>query len=42
MDIPKALMRHLGHMDCGVYAEVVSNGDVTQGDAVAIEAPVMV
>jgi uncharacterized protein YcbX len=38
LDIPKALMRHLGHMDCGVYAEVIGDGEVTDGDDIVVEA----
>lgn len=41
LEIPKALMQHLGHMDCGVYAEVVSDGEVADGDALTMEAPEM-
>jgi MOSC domain-containing protein YiiM len=26
-------MRHLGHFDCGVYAEVVADGAVNEGEA---------
>jgi uncharacterized protein YcbX len=34
MEIPPTLMRAFGHMDCGVYAEVVNGGTVSAGDAV--------
>jgi uncharacterized protein YcbX len=34
LDIPAALLRTLGHADCGVYAEVVADGEVAAGDAV--------
>ena len=34
LDIPQALMASLGHMDCGVYAEVIAGGEVADGDAV--------
>ena len=34
--IPRALLRHLGHTDCGVYAEVVAGGAVEVGDALAL------
>lgn len=30
--IPDTLMRHLGHADCGVYAEVISDGEIAVGD----------
>jgi hypothetical protein len=39
LDIPTALMRAFGHMDCGVYAEVVTGGDIAVGDAVRKAAP---
>ena len=35
LDVPQALMRALGHGDCGVYAEVVSAGEIATGDAIA-------
>lgn len=35
MDIPDALRRHLGHADCGVYAEVVRSGSIAEGDRLA-------
>jgi uncharacterized protein YcbX len=34
LNIPQTLMRHLGHADCGVYAEVVAAGAVAPGDAI--------
>jgi uncharacterized protein YcbX len=36
LDIPPTLLRHLGHADCGVYAEVVTGGDIAAGDAVVL------
>ena len=42
LDIPTALMRTYGHADLGVYAEVVAGGTITAGDAIGMEAPVMV
>lgn len=33
--IPATLMREFGHMDCGVYAEVVGAGTLAIGDGVA-------
>jgi len=32
--IPATLVRNFGHMDCGVYADVVAGGDITVGDAI--------
>lgn len=34
---PKRLLEHYGHMDMGVYAEVVSGGVISPGDAVELE-----
>jgi uncharacterized protein len=39
LDIPSALMRRLGHNECGVYAEVIAGGAIAVGDAMAVEAP---
>ncbi|MDD1520414.1 MULTISPECIES: MOSC domain-containing protein [Bradyrhizobium] len=39
LEIPPTLSRHLGHMDCGIYAEVIADGDVGVGDVVAVEEP---
>jgi uncharacterized protein YcbX len=39
MQIPKALMETLGHMDCGVYAEVISGGTIAPGDDMVEAAP---
>src|SRR6202048_479218 len=38
LDIPPALMRRLGHNECGVYAEVIAGGAIGVGDAIATEA----
>jgi hypothetical protein len=35
--IPQALQRRFGHGDCGVYAEVVTGGEVATADSVRIE-----
>lgn len=37
--IPAALLRGLGHSDCGVYAEVIGAGEIAVGDAVTADAP---
>ena len=39
LEIPQALMRRLGHNECGIYAEVVEGGDIAVGDAIAAEEP---
>jgi len=41
LNIQHTLMRHFGHGDCGVYAEVVAGGDVADGDAVRTEEPTL-
>lgn len=41
MEIPKSLMQAFGHMDCGVYAEVVGGGTIAPGDAMAENAPAL-
>jgi len=42
LDIPQALMRRLGHIECGIYAEVIESGTVSIGDAVIAEQPTLV
>jgi MOSC domain-containing protein len=39
LDIPSALMRRLGHNECGIYAEVILGGRIAVGDAIKPEAP---
>jgi uncharacterized protein YcbX len=41
LEIPKTLMQALGHMDCGVYAEVVAGGTIADGDRIAEAAPAL-
>ncbi len=36
LEVPKALLRHLGHADCGIYAEVIESGEIAAGDAIEI------
>ena len=36
LEVPQALTRHLGHDDCGIYAEVVKGGEIAQGDNIEI------
>ncbi|NIX75147.1 MOSC domain-containing protein [Microvirga terricola] len=33
LQIPKGLMKGFGHVDCGVYAEVLSGGRIAEGDS---------
>lgn len=37
MDIPNTLMRAFGHMDCGIYAEVIGGGEIMRNDALTLE-----
>jgi len=41
LTIPQALMQRLGHNECGIYAEVVADGNVALGDAIAAEQPAL-
>ena len=34
MEIPKTLMQSFGHMDCGIYAQVVEGGTIAAGDTI--------
>jgi len=34
LPIPRTLMDNFGHADCGVYAEVISGGEIATGDAI--------
>ena len=36
LEVPEALTRHLGHSDCGIYAEIVKGGEIAQGDNIEI------
>jgi uncharacterized protein YcbX len=42
LEIPPTLSRNLGHMDCGVYAEVTADGEIGLGDTVELEQPALV
>jgi uncharacterized protein YcbX len=37
LQIPKALMQAYGHFDCGVYAEVISGGVLSEGGSFTLE-----
>ena len=39
LEIPQALMRRLGHNECGIYAEVIHAGTIGVGDKIAVEEP---
>jgi uncharacterized protein len=38
LEIPQALMRRLGHNECGIYAEVIAGGVIATGDAVTVSS----
>ena len=42
LNLPQAMMRHLGHMDCGIYAEVVADGRIAAGDAIVEAEPALI
>lgn len=42
MNLPHQMMRHLGHADCGIYAEVITGGDIAAGDAIVEAAPALI
>lgn len=35
--LPRTLLQNFGHADCGVYAEVMTGGEIAIGDAVSID-----
>ncbi len=37
LEIPKSLMKAYGHFDCGIYAEVLSDGTLGTGDSLEAE-----
>ena len=39
LDIPATLMRRLGHMDCGIYAEVLEGGLLAEGERLTLAEP---
>jgi uncharacterized protein YcbX len=34
LEIPKSLMQAFDHMDCGIYAQVVTGGEIAAGDSI--------
>jgi uncharacterized protein len=36
LEVPQALLRTLGHSDCGIYAVVVEGGEIAARDEVEI------
>jgi uncharacterized protein len=39
LNILHALMRRLGHADCGIYAEVIAGGTIATGDTIGTDQP---
>jgi uncharacterized protein YcbX len=37
LEIPKTLMQAYGHFDCGIYAEVLNGGTITEGENFEVE-----
>jgi MOSC domain-containing protein YiiM len=42
LNIPQTLMRSYGHADCGVYAEVIADGEIAVGDEIMVEEPALI
>ena len=42
LDIPRIMQQTLGHADCGVYGEVIADGDIAVGDQVGETEPARV
>ena len=38
LDLPRTMMRCLGHNECGIYAEVIADGTIATGDAVTLSS----
>ena len=36
MNVIKALQRGFGHIDMGIYADVVTGGDIVSGDRITV------
>jgi uncharacterized protein YcbX len=36
LPVPRGLMDHFGHTDCGIYAEVIAGGEIARGDPIEI------
>jgi uncharacterized protein len=41
LEIPPTLMRRLGHIECGIYAEVIAGGAIAVGDPIAVDEPTL-
>ncbi len=38
MQIPKALMKNYGHVDCGIYCRILADGALVEGDRLTVAA----
>jgi hypothetical protein len=36
LPVPRIIMDNCGHMDCGVYAEVIKGGPIAVGDTISV------
>ena len=36
LNLPRTMVQHFGHDNCGVYAEVIAGGTIATGDAIDI------
>jgi uncharacterized protein YcbX len=41
LELPHEMMRAYGHDDCGVYAEVITGGEISAGDPIELVSPSM-
>ncbi|MBI3700895.1 MAG: MOSC domain-containing protein [Afipia sp.] len=39
LNLPKTMVQHFGHDECGVYAEVIAGGSVAAGDTIEVVSP---
>jgi hypothetical protein len=42
LNLPQTMMKALGHADCGIYAEVVTDGRIARGDTIAESEPALI
>jgi uncharacterized protein YcbX len=41
LPVPKTLMDNFGHVDCGIYAQVIAGGPIAPGDAIVPSEPAL-
>ena len=39
MNLPKTMVQHFGHDNCGIYAEVITGGTIAAGDKIELASP---